>query len=152
MNTFANGVTGKAISWATEMVRRGRFELCIRKFKRTYPDAAEKERRFAIFCKRIDFINKFHAKERMVTGPRCRLGLNQFFDMTHEEIVGNYCGRRQRAARSRANEAMANEVSKRIPSLSLNSAVFFQYLTFFFFFFFPSAWQIGRVSIRGGCY
>ncbi|OAY70282.1 hypothetical protein ACMD2_11858 [Ananas comosus] len=45
----------------------------------------------------------------MVKGPRCRVGLNQFFDMTHEEIVGNYCGR---TARSRANEARANELGK----------------------------------------
>nr|CAD1845049.1 unnamed protein product [Ananas comosus var. bracteatus] len=101
MNTFANALTRKAISWATEMVRRGRFELLIKKYKRTYADAAEKERRFAIFCKTVDFINKCRAEKRMVKGPRSRVGLNKFFDMTHEEIVGNY-GRR--VVRSRANE------------------------------------------------
>ncbi|XP_020083804.1 uncharacterized protein LOC109707121 isoform X2 [Ananas comosus] len=109
MNTFANGLTGKAVSWATEMVRRGRFELLIKKFKRTYADAAEKERRFAIFCKNVDFINKCRAEKRMVKGPRSRVGLNTFFDMTHEEIVGNYC---RRVVRSSANEVRANELGK----------------------------------------
>ncbi|XP_020085284.1 uncharacterized protein LOC109708097 isoform X1 [Ananas comosus] len=120
MNTFANGLTGKAVSWATEMVRRGRFELLIKKFKRTYADAAEKERRFAIFCKNVDFINKCRAEKRMVKGPRSRVGLNKFFDMTHEDIVGNYC---RRVVRSSANEVRANELGKstRFPSVEVGA-------------------------------
>ncbi|OAY67830.1 senescence-specific cysteine protease SAG39-like isoform X1 [Ananas comosus] len=87
MNSFVKTLTNKAVTWATDMLIRGRYELWIRKFGRTYADAAEKERRFANFKETFEFVRK-HNRERTYG---CTLGLNNFSDMSWEEFENTYC-------------------------------------------------------------
>ncbi|OAY67829.1 Actinidain [Ananas comosus] len=87
MNTFAKTLTNKAVTWVTDMLIRGRYELWIRKYGRTYVDAAEKEQRFANFKEKFEFVRK-HNRERTYG---CTLGLNEFSDMSWEEFENTYC-------------------------------------------------------------
>ena len=51
------------------------------KFGRVYKDAAEKARRFEVFKANVRFIDSFNADKR-----KFRLGVNQFADLTNEEL------------------------------------------------------------------
>nr|CAD1844966.1 unnamed protein product [Ananas comosus var. bracteatus] len=100
MAAFAKALTNKAVTWATDMLIRGRYELWIRKFGRTYADAAEKERRFANFKECFEFVRK-HNRERTYG---CTLGLNQFSDMSMVEFGNTYCMTRADLDRQMINE------------------------------------------------
>ncbi|KAL6201803.1 hypothetical protein ACLB2K_025515 [Fragaria x ananassa] len=66
----ANSIADKHEQW---MAKHGRI----------YPDSKEKERRFAIFKKNVEFVEKFNS-ERNTT---CTLSINKFSDMTNDEFL-----------------------------------------------------------------
>ncbi|KAI9197845.1 hypothetical protein LWI28_005477 [Acer negundo] len=65
-----------------------KHEQWIAQLGRTYLDSAEKERRFQIFKKNYDYIEKFNA----AGNNTYKLGINAFSDLTNEEFLASHTG------------------------------------------------------------
>ncbi|PRQ30346.1 putative fruit bromelain [Rosa chinensis] len=65
-----------------------KHEQWMAEYGRVYPDSTEKERRFAIFKKNVEFVEKFN-NDREKT---YKLSVNQFSDMTSEEFRRQHTG------------------------------------------------------------
>ncbi|KAJ7947072.1 Cysteine Protease [Quillaja saponaria] len=58
-------------------------------YKRSYADEAEKQQRFMIFMKNLEFIEEFN---NAAANRTYQLGLNQFSDLTTEEFLNSHTG------------------------------------------------------------
>ncbi|XP_020089327.1 fruit bromelain-like isoform X2 [Ananas comosus] len=85
-----------SVMWASSLASRGeaddsmmkRFEEWMADFGRVYSDDAEKMRRFEIFKDNVNRIEAFNRRG----GNSYTLGINQFADMTNNEIVAQHVG------------------------------------------------------------
>lgn len=61
-------------------------------FGKSYKDAAEKEKRFQIFKKNVEFIESFNA----AAGDKpFNLSINHFADLTNEEFKASFSGKKK---------------------------------------------------------
>ncbi|XP_020088824.1 fruit bromelain-like [Ananas comosus] len=85
-----------SVLWASPLASRGeaddsmmkRFDEWMADFGRVYSDDAEKMRRFEIFKDNVNRIEAFNRRG----GNSYTLGINQFADMTNDEIVAQHVG------------------------------------------------------------
>ncbi|XP_050370643.1 senescence-specific cysteine protease SAG12-like [Argentina anserina] len=73
-----------------------KHEQWMAKHGRKYPDSKEKERRFAIFKKNVEFVEKFNNEGNTTY----TLSVNKFSDMTNEEFLRHHAGFKMRAGTS----------------------------------------------------
>ncbi|XP_062016812.1 zingipain-2-like [Rosa rugosa] len=85
LGTLASQATSRALY---ESSIAEKHEQWMAKHGRVYHDSAEKERRFAIFRKNVEFVEKFN-KEGNKT---YKLSINKFSDMTNEEFMRHHTG------------------------------------------------------------
>ncbi|KAK7324326.1 hypothetical protein VNO77_27859 [Canavalia gladiata] len=64
------------------------YQQWMLQFERSYADAAEKEKRFKIFMKNLEYIENFNNG----ANKSYELGLNQFADFTNEEFIASRTG------------------------------------------------------------
>ena len=65
-----------------------RHEKWIAKYGKVYKDVLEKEKRFEIFKKNVEFIESFNSDGTKIY----KLGINKFSDLTNEEFKANHNG------------------------------------------------------------
>jgi Cathepsin propeptide inhibitor domain (I29) len=68
-----------------------RFEEFKRSYGRKYKSAAETRKRFEIFDKKAELVEK-HNRKFSAGQVTYKLGLNGLSDLTHAEVVQNYTG------------------------------------------------------------
>ena len=83
--TLASQATSHALSEASIAQKH---EQWMAKHGRVYPNSAEKERRFAIFRKNVEFVEKFNKKGNKTY----KLSINKFSDMSNEEFMRHHTG------------------------------------------------------------
>ncbi|XP_050369826.1 ervatamin-C-like [Argentina anserina] len=85
LGTFASQATSRAVYKASIAEKH---EQWMAEYGRVYQDSAEKERRFAIFKKNVEFVEKFNNDgDKSYT-----LSVNQFSDTTDEEFLKPHTG------------------------------------------------------------
>ncbi|KAL6201804.1 hypothetical protein ACLB2K_025517 [Fragaria x ananassa] len=84
-----------------------KYEQWMAKYGRIYPDSKEKERRFAIFKKNVEFVEKFNS-ERNTT---CTLSINKFSDMTNEEFLRHQTGFKMPTVSSSTTSSSEDQLS-----------------------------------------
>ncbi|XP_040362818.1 ervatamin-B isoform X2 [Rosa chinensis] len=85
LGTLASQATSRALYKASIAEKH---EQWMAEYGRVYPDSTEKERRFTIFKKNVEFVEKFN-NDREKT---YKLSVNQFSDMTNEEFLRHHTG------------------------------------------------------------
>ncbi|XP_008225270.1 PREDICTED: zingipain-2-like [Prunus mume] len=106
LGTLASQATSRTLSEASFAAKH---EQWMTKYDRVYEDNAEKERRFAIFKKNLQFVEKFNSEGNKTY----KLGLNEHSDLSDEEFL------RQRTGYKRATESTSSaNISFRYKDLS----------------------------------
>ena len=65
-----------------------KFDQWMAEYGRVYQDSTEKERRFAIFKKNVEFVEKFNSDGK----KSYTLSVNQFSDLSDEEFLKHHTG------------------------------------------------------------
>ncbi|CAL8147005.1 unnamed protein product [Prunus armeniaca] len=106
LGTLASQATSRTLSEASIAAKHDQW---MTKYGRVYADNAEKERRFAIFKKNLQFVEKFNSEGNKTY----KLGLNEHSDLSDEEFL------RQRTGYKRATESTSSaNISFRYKDLS----------------------------------
>ncbi|CAL9015620.1 unnamed protein product [Prunus brigantina] len=106
LGTLASQATSRTLSEASIAAKHDQW---MTKYGRVYADNAEKERRFAIFKKNVQFVEKFNTEGNKTY----KLGLNEHSDLSDEEFL------RQRTGYKRATELTSSaNISFRYEDLS----------------------------------
>ncbi|GAB2232880.1 hypothetical protein Droror1_Dr00011945 [Drosera rotundifolia] len=93
---FASNVASSRLL-SSELSMTERHEQWIKQYGRVYKNAAEKQRRFEIFKKNIEYIENMNKMNRSFS-----LGLNAFTDLTNEEFRASHNGYRRPASSLRS--------------------------------------------------
>jgi KDEL-tailed cysteine endopeptidase len=93
---FASNVASSRLL-SSELSMTERHEQWIKQHGRVYKNAAEKQRRFEIFKKNIEYIENMNKMNRSFS-----LGLNAFTDLTNEEFRASHNGYRRPASSLRS--------------------------------------------------
>ena len=88
-----------------------KHEQWMEKFGRVYSDSAEKERRFAIFMKNVEFVEKSNNEGNKTY----KLSVNKFSDMTDEEFLRHRTGYKMATS---SNSSSSKDNSFRYQSLA----------------------------------
>ncbi|CAL2251912.1 unnamed protein product [Prunus armeniaca] len=106
LGTLASQAISRTLSEASIAAKHDQW---MTKYGRVYADNAEKERRFAIFKKNVQFVEKFNTEGNKTY----KLGLNEHSDLSDEEFL------RQRTGYKRATELTSSaNISFRYKDLS----------------------------------
>ncbi|KAL6198794.1 hypothetical protein ACLB2K_028583 [Fragaria x ananassa] len=84
-----------------------RYEQWMAKHGCIYPDSKEKERRFAIFKKNVEFVEKFDSEGNTT----CTLSINKFSDMTNEEFLKHHTGFKMPTVSSSTTSSSEDQLS-----------------------------------------
>lgn len=85
LGTMASQATSRSLYEASIAEKH---EQWMEKYGRIYSDSAEKERRFAIFKKNVEFVEKSNNEGNKAY----KLSINKFSDMTNEEFIRYHTG------------------------------------------------------------
>ena len=86
------------------------FEQWMKNHGRTYPNSQEKMKRFTIFQENLEYVNRFNN----LRGKTYTIGLNQFSDMTTNEVLGRVTSNQAMLA-SETSSMFSNKSNDQVP-------------------------------------
>ncbi|KAK9938885.1 hypothetical protein M0R45_015599 [Rubus argutus] len=108
LGTLASQATSRSLYEASIAEKH---EQWMEKYGRIYADSEEKERRFAIFMKNVEFVEKSNNEGNKTY----KLSINKFSDMTNEEFIRHHSGFKIPTS---SNSTLSNNKSFRYQSLA----------------------------------